>query len=62
MEKASKAVTVKERISSIGTVKTKSRTAREGRESQDKPLMMNRLNITAKEDDELHDDQAEDLT
>jgi hypothetical protein len=36
------------------TEKMKSRTAREGRESQDKPLMMNILIITAKEDDELH--------
>jgi hypothetical protein len=34
--------------------KMKSRTAREGRESQDKPLMTNRLSITTKEDDELH--------
>jgi len=34
--------------------KTKSHTAREGRESQDKTLMMNRLGITTKEYDEFH--------
>jgi hypothetical protein len=33
--------------------KMKGRTAREGKESQDKPLMMNRLSITAKEDEDL---------
>jgi hypothetical protein len=36
------------------TEKTKSGIAREGRESQDKPPMMNRLSITTKEDHELH--------
>jgi hypothetical protein len=36
------------------TEKTKSHTAREDKESQDKPLMTNILNITAKEDDELY--------
>jgi hypothetical protein len=36
------------------TLKTKSRIAREGRESQDKPLMTNKISITSKEDNELH--------
>ena len=49
-----KYVTVTERISSVVTEKMKGRTGREGKESQDKPLMTNRLRITAKEDDELH--------
>jgi hypothetical protein len=52
--KVSKSVTATERISSTVTKKMKCRTAREGKESQDKPLMMNKLSITAKEDDELH--------
>jgi hypothetical protein len=51
--RVSKTVTVTERISSTVTEKMKGRTAREGKESQDKPLMMNRLGITTKEDEEL---------
>jgi hypothetical protein len=33
---------------------TKSHTAKEGKESQDKTLMMNRLSITTKEYDQFH--------
>jgi hypothetical protein len=51
--RVSKTVTVTERISSTVTEKTKGCTAREGKESQDKPLMMNKLGITTKEDEEL---------
>jgi hypothetical protein len=47
-------LTTIERISSTMTEKTKSCTAKEGRESQDKPLMTSRLSIIAKEDNELH--------
>jgi hypothetical protein len=59
--KVSKSVTATERISSTVTEKTKSRTAREGKESQDKPLMMNRLSITPKKMMSCMDDLAEDL-
>jgi len=36
------------------TKKMESRIAREGKESQDKPMMMNRISVTTKEDDGLH--------
>jgi hypothetical protein len=36
------------------TEKTKSRTARERKESQDKPMMTNKLSVTAKEDYGFH--------
>jgi hypothetical protein len=52
--KVSKYLTATKRIISTMKEKTKSRTTREGKESQDKPLMTNKLRITAKEDDELH--------
>jgi hypothetical protein len=46
-------ITVTERISSTMTEKMKGHTTREGKEYQDKPLMMNRLRIIAKEYEEL---------
>jgi hypothetical protein len=51
--KVSKSVTATERISSTMREKTKCLTSREGKESQDKPLMTNRLIITAKEEEEF---------
>jgi hypothetical protein len=36
------------------TEKMKSHTVKEGSESEDKPLMTNRLSITTKEDDEFY--------
>ena len=49
----SKTVTVAERISSIVIEKMKGRTAKEEKESQDNPLMINKFGIIAKEDEEL---------
>jgi hypothetical protein len=51
--KVSKTVTATERISSTVTEKMKSRTAREGRESQDKPSDDERMELTAREDEEF---------
>jgi hypothetical protein len=51
--KVSKTVTVTKRISSTVIEKTKGHAAREGKESQDKPLMTNKLSIIAKEDEDL---------
>jgi hypothetical protein len=51
--KVSKTVTATERISSTVTEKTKIRTAREGRESQDKPSDEERMDLMAREDEEF---------
>jgi hypothetical protein len=52
--KVSKPITTTEKISSTMKNKMKCHTAKEGKESQDKPLLMKRLSITTKEDDDLH--------
>jgi hypothetical protein len=51
--KVSKTVTATERISSSMREKTKIHIAREGRESQDKPSDDERVEITAREDEEF---------
>jgi hypothetical protein len=51
MEKASKTITVIERVSSIVTEKTKGRIAKKGKESQEQPLMMNSLSITTMDEE-----------
>jgi hypothetical protein len=51
--KVSKTVTATERISSTMTKKMKSHTAREGKESQDKPSDYDRMELMTREDEEF---------
>jgi hypothetical protein len=44
-------LTVTERISSIVTEKMKGRTARKGKESRERPLMMNSVSITTMDEE-----------